>query len=1490
MRLLLLLPFVTLMAFTSFGQETPQPLDQEIELRAQHFDQAKSLSLFVPKEVSSETSTSVSKEVSSANYFGTDFDAESKILTKKPEVLKFELPVGPQESVNIKLFKKDIFSDGHLVKLGSNPDEYLETEQRSVHYWGVVEGKDNSLAAFSFSNTGIMGMFSFKNRTWNIGKLNNESGIYILYEISALKKEVTFECGVSDANIKQKVRTDMAETPSNPENCIRVYVEVDHDIYLNKGDTTAAINYVEGAFSQAFILYANELINTTISEIFVWDVPSPYSGSGSGAYLNGFRSYRNNNGGYNGDLAHLVNLENYGGVAWLDVVCSSSFGYAYSGINSSYQNVPTYSWTVMVIAHEMGHNVGSPHTHACVWNGNSTPIDCCGPEAGYNDGSCGSGFNCTIPLPNQGTVMSYCHLIGGVGIDLNEGFHPQVGTLFQNEVYNSGCLSTCGNEPLLALFSYDNSDICVGSSVSYLDQSTGNVISWDWTFPGGTPSVSTQQNPVIVYNQAGVFDVTLLVTDDNGNTSELSIANAITVVEPPIAQFSATTTGNDAIFTNQSTGATSYLWDFGDGNNSTLENPTHTYTQDGVYSVELSAFNFCGSDTYMEDILIATPPIADLTVSDTEGCEPFTTTFDANQTYNATTYYWEFEGGDPASGTNIIETVTYNSPGTYDVLLIASNPYFSDTLMLPDYITVNTLPGSGFNYSVSERTVDFTNTSTNFSSLMYDFGDGNSSTDENPTHTYAQDGTYTVELSSTNDCGTEIYTVDIVISTLPEAGMIASDSISCQPANIVFDANSSSSNTVSYYWEFEGGNPSSSSNIVETVHYANPGTYDVLLIVENANGNDTLLLQDYIWIQPLPESIYSYFQSGTLVEFFSNPNNYDSLRWHFGDGNTSTLANPVHDYLNAGFYDASLITFNHCGNDTLVQTLNVIGSLGASFTSNLTSGCQPLEVNFQGSANTQSSVDFSWTFEGGSPANSNLQNPTVIYNSHGTYDVSLIVTDGVTSDTLTIQDYISVGAGPSGDFTYDRTGRTVDFALDGDHYAQVFWEFGDGNVSTELNPSHEYDNDGQYTVDLTLMNDCDTHYVTKSIEIATPPIAGFSVDTFEGCIPLEVTFTNMSSSNANAFDWTFEGGTPSTSNLEDPVVTYPAAGTYDVQLIVSSNGGTDTMLLEDFIIVLPEPIADFSYTVDSTTVTFSNNSSEALSYLWDFGDGNTSTEQHPTHTYAAEGSYMITLTAINDCNENSFSREIGTALLPQAEFTVANDRNGCAPFEVEFMNASMGSIDSIQWVFEGGFPDSSNEENPVVVYDLPGNYNVRLLVSNSAGQNELVRNDYITVNELATGDFAYSIQDPLTVNFEGQVYGDTSATVLWHFGNGQTNNQENVLYTYSTSGDYEVMFIVTNECGSDTTVQTVSLQSTSVTNTELEQVQLYPNPASDHFILDKLPSGASLSVMDAYGRRIMERPLTFVQQKVQISAWPSGVYYLSVQYQGVRKDWRLVVQ
>lgn len=435
------------------------PIAEQVEQYADEYAGMPATSLFEAQAPPADLRRQAQKEVRQATYLQSSPMGIQQLLRQRPERLKLALPLDNGGQLTLRLFQSQPLSEDFVLR-SSSRKEGEPMPGNDLHYWGVVEGDINSLTAISISRHEVMGFIHFNDLAYSLGRLDRERGNwYMLYEEGELTSPPSAVCEYDPAihEIKSGQTSEQRMSP-NPDNCVRMYVEADYSIYQDKGSVSATTSYVSGVFNQVSILFANDNMNLVVNEIFVWSSPDPYTGPSSGNYLNQFRN--NLNGNFNGDLAHLVGYGGGGGVAYVGTLCNPSFGVAYSGIGSSYNLVPTYSWTVNVVAHEIGHNLGSPHTHACAWNGNNTAIDDCGPSAGYSEG-CNNG---STPS-NGGTIMSYCHLVGGVGINFNLGFGPQPGDLMRNNVYNSPCLSPCGINPTIVDAGIDavlapTNDIC----------------------------------------------------------------------------------------------------------------------------------------------------------------------------------------------------------------------------------------------------------------------------------------------------------------------------------------------------------------------------------------------------------------------------------------------------------------------------------------------------------------------------------------------------------------------------------------------------------------------------------------------------------------------------------------------------------------------------------------------------------------------------------------------------------------------------------------------------------------------------------------------------------------------------------------------------------------------------------------------------------------------------------------------------------------------
>lgn len=406
---------------------------QAIQSRGVAFEPVE---LFSPVAPSAATDALWSRACYRATVLRFDQTKAAVLLGRQPQHISLSVP-GANGPVVMDLEKVDITTSDFRVVQAST--DLPVRPSASVNYQGMVRGEPGSIAAISVFPDQVMGLLGDSDGQRVIGLFDNDrEGLHVFYREQDLRGSPGTDCAVRDVPgaTGHPVPAPLGERTTR---CVRLYWEVDHDLFLNKGTVTNATNYVTGLFNQSAIIYANDGIDVALSEVYVWDVVSPYTSNSSGDLLDQFGDYRTT---FNGDLGHLLALRGGGGIAWVNSLCNSTrYRMAFSGINTSYNSVPTYSWSVEVVTHEQGHNMGSPHTHACAWNGNSTAIDGCGPAAGYVEGSCPAA-----PVPSSsvgGTIMSYCHLVSA-GIKFVNGFGPQPSALIVGRVNAATCLAACG--------------------------------------------------------------------------------------------------------------------------------------------------------------------------------------------------------------------------------------------------------------------------------------------------------------------------------------------------------------------------------------------------------------------------------------------------------------------------------------------------------------------------------------------------------------------------------------------------------------------------------------------------------------------------------------------------------------------------------------------------------------------------------------------------------------------------------------------------------------------------------------------------------------------------------------------------------------------------------------------------------------------------------------------------------------------------------------
>lgn len=307
--------------------------------------------------------------------------------------------------------------------------------------------------------------------------------------------------------------------------------------------------------------------------------------------------------------------------------------------------------------------------------------------------------------------------------------------------------------------------------VRFTDTSINSPSRWEWDFGDSNTTDNNIQNPVHLYQNTGNYTVKLTASNSEGtNTRVRSEYIIVSSVTPPNAGFTGTPVSGpqplSVRFTDTSLNTpTTWFWDFGDGStvNNTLQNPLHTYSAPGTFSVNLTASNPGGSSSYVRTNYVTvggvTPPVVSFTASPSHGAQPLVVQFTDTSANSPITWLWDFGDGNTTGNTLRDPMHKYVAAGTYTVTLTASNAGGSMITTKDKGITVTVPPPAArFTGSpvigVVPMTVSFTDNSNNTpTSWFWDFGDGGTSTLQNPTHVYIAGGIYTVSLTSANDGG-----------------------------------------------------------------------------------------------------------------------------------------------------------------------------------------------------------------------------------------------------------------------------------------------------------------------------------------------------------------------------------------------------------------------------------------------------------------------------------------------------------------------------------------------------------------------------------------------------------------------------------------------------------------------------------------------------------------------------------------------------------------
>lgn len=861
-------------------------------------------------------------------------------------------------------------------------------------------------------------------------------------------------------------------------------------------------------------------------------------------------------------------------------------------------------------------------------------------------------------------------------------------------------------------------------------------------------------------------------------------------------------------------------------------NHTHTYSPAGVYPVTITAGTLtsegCGNSVIIDrDLFVYDPPVLGFQGLN-NGCVTDSVRFTDTTVYAGTTYayrwWWDF--GDGTFGNTKNPKHLYTTAGTYTVryAVVSNVGCLSDTATRT--ITITDVPSAKFGMSSPICTgIPVTFSDTSFAQAPgvltkwhWNFGDGFTITRTNGTdtthiyNTWNPTVTDSLIVETNTGCKSPVFyktfkvnPIPFVNFTLPPGICLPADSAHFFDASTIADATQAGFN---YLWDF--GDPTSGANnnsvVKDPVHYYGTGgtSYTINLKVTSAAGcfHDTTKVLNTVYQQPhadftvTPENCLN-----DVTTFTSNAtgsgNPITQYHWDFGDATFSTLQNPTHTYLTSGTKTIKhwVVTDKGCFSDTTVKTV-IINPLPTANFSNTGPFCETGTITFTdlSLANAGNITGWAWTF--GDAGTSALQNPTHTYASAGTYTVTLTVTTDKGCVSAVYSAPVVIHPLPVPGFTHTQaclpfgiTGFTNTSTVADATALTYLWDFGDPasgalNTSTATNPSHYFSTTGPYTVTLTVTSAPGCINTTTQVvsDIYAQAHADFTVNA-ENCLNDVTSFTsNATGSGSPIVQYHWDFGDATFSILQNPTHTYLTAGTKTIKHWVVTDKGCFSDTTTHTVIINPLPTASFSYAAprcETRVITFTDlsvpNAGVLTNWAWNFGDGNTSTLQSPTHTFAAAGPYNVTLTVTTSkgCVSAVFTKQVIINPLPVAGFI--NPEVCLSDAFAQFVDTShVASGNIISWAWNFGDPASgalnnSNIQNPQHRYNAIGLYTVTLTVNTDSGCIVTGTQSFTVNGDIPVSNFtplnpatmcandSVAIQDAATVNF-GSV---TKIEIYW---------------------------------------------------------------------------------------------------------------------------------
>ncbi len=1005
-----------------------------------------------------------------------------------------------------------------------------------------------------------------------------------------------------------------------------------------------------------------------------------------------------------------------------------------------------------------------------------------------------------------------------------------------------------------ARFVPDATEGCNPLTVNFQNLSVG-ARNFFWDFGNGA-GTSSGIAPVFEFNNPdsavpAIFNVSLMAISEFGcvDSSEVQITVYPRIEAGFVFDSAEVCAPYEVIFYNQAIGATSFVWNFGDGFASTSNESQvrHIYNNSGAlplnYNVSLLVQNDFNCQKLVTRQITILPQVIAQFAMEQSGCHPLEVVF-SNLSEGGSNFLWDF--GDGGTSTNMNPTRTFlnqshTTQALFDVQLLAVSQFnCHDTFSLP--VTVFPKPHAAFEIPQTQGCAPFEvsliDHSIGNTANIWSFGNGpaQNAPPGNLLHTFMNTSgnllQFKPHLLVLNDFGCQdTVSLNVMVFPMVQAKVELPLMAGCHPFSAqIQNLSLGATATIPYSWNYGDGSSSVIQDAFQTHVFNNfshtqSAFYTTSLRAANIYGcRDSVEVT--IEVFPRPKALFDApgdpACSPFAVRFTDLSVGASNYNWSFGDGNTSNVAGPVSNIFvqpagqGIGWFTVSLEVHNQYGcNDNFARQVAAYPAVEANFGGNL-EGCHPLSVDFIN--HTQGGNLFTWNFGDGVFANENQPRHVFINNSQTNpmhYPVSLLAQNqyGCLSQ---ISRTITVYPKPSSNFSLNTLQGCSPLAVEIENIStgatQFAWTFGaegNSNGNAKFNWTFKNLTDTIATLPVTLRASnqwgCSQNF-TRTVRVFPEVMADFTTANgqFAGCTPLELGFVNKTL-NANRFEWDFDDNTQSVGlNPGQHFFAFNQQTTnYDVRLTASSRFGCQDVITKR-VTVYPRPVADFSanpyiQTYPSTSVAFANHSLPGQwRYTWNLDDGSVrSFDQDPgifTHAYLWTNNdystriYNVNLKVENQwCSDNITRQVVIKAPRPKVEFQSVS--KGCPPFEVKFNNKSLYGL-SYHWDFGNG--QTSDQASPVHIFRKPGMYQVKLLVFGQGGVDSTFQT--ITVHQPPIADFRITPQY-VTIPYEPIQLINLSSfahTWIWDFGDGNQSNEFEPLHYYQQAGSYNIKLTVGN--------------------------------------------------------------------------------------------------